>query len=94
MTSRLADAELAAFLDGLNAQQVPSAAEMGPAGLRAAAEARAVARPKGPEMHAVRNILAPPGGRPARLYRPTARATSLVLYLHGGGWEQPAGDSN
>ena len=86
MAPDFADDELAAFLDDLNAQQLPSAAETGPAALRAAAKERAAARPKGPEMHAARNLLAPPHGRRARLYRPTPRATSLVLYLHGGGW--------
>src|SRR5918911_3600413 len=86
MTPRFADDELAAFMEDLNAQPSPSAAETGPAALRQAAEERAAARPKGPEMHAVRNLFAPPGGRPARLYRPTRAATPLALYLHGGGW--------
>ena len=86
MASGLADDELAAFLDDLNAQHLPSAAEIGPVGLRQAAEERAAARPKGPEMHAVRDLCAPPDGRPARLYRPTPGAIPLVLYLHGGGW--------
>ena len=81
-----ADDELAAFLDDLNAQRLPSAAEKGPAALRAAAQERAAARPKGPEMHEVRTVSAPPDGRRARLYRPAAGATPLVLYLHGGGF--------
>ena len=86
MASRFADDELAAFVEDLTAQRLPSAAEAGPAALRHAAEQRAAARPKGPEMHAVRPLRAPPDGRPARLYRPTPGATALVLYLHGGGW--------
>ena len=86
MTSGFADRDLAVFIDDLNAQRLPSAAEAGPAALRQAAEQRAAARPRGPEMHVVRDLFAPPGGRPARLYRPTPRATPLVLYLHGGGW--------
>jgi acetyl esterase len=86
VASGLADDELAAFLDDLNAQRGPSAAELGPMALRQAAEERAAARPKGPEMHAVRDLCAPPDGRPTRLYRPTPGAIPLVLYLHGGGW--------
>jgi acetyl esterase len=87
VSPRLADDKLAAFLDALNAQPFSSAAETGPATLRAEAEERAAARSKGPEMHAVRDVLlAPPNGCHARLYRPTPRATPLVVYLHGGGW--------
>jgi acetyl esterase len=86
VTSRLADAQLAAFLDDLNAQPGLSGAEAGAAALRAGAEQRAAARPKGPEMHAVRPLLVPPERRAARLYRPTPEAAALVVYLHGGGW--------
>src|SRR3954470_17852709 len=81
-----ADDELASFVEGLYAQQLPSAAKTGPAALRAAAERRAAERPKGPEMDAVRDLTAPRGGQPARLYRPAHVATALVFYLHGGGW--------
>ena len=66
MESRFADRELAAFMEDLNAQRLPSAPQAAPATLRQAAEQRAGARPKGPEMHAVRNLLAPPGGCRAR----------------------------
>jgi acetyl esterase/lipase len=86
MTSGFADNELAAFLDDLNAQRLSSAAEPEPAALRQASRERAAARPKGPEMHAVLGLFAPPDGRPARLYRPTPGDTPLALYLHGGGW--------
>jgi acetyl esterase len=86
MTSVFADQELAAFMDELRKQPGLSAAEMGPAALRQGAEQRAATRPKGPEMHAVRTLSAPPDGRPARLYRPTPSATALTVYLHGGGW--------
>ena len=86
MAPRLADDELTAFLDDFNARQMPSAAETGAAALRAAAAERAAARASGPELSAVRDLQVPPDGRAARLYRPTAQATALVLYLHGGGF--------
>jgi acetyl esterase len=86
MGEPLADAALADFLDQFNAQPRPSTAELGPTALRAAAEDRATARPRGPEMHTVRDVVVPPGGIPARLYRPVADPTALVVYLHGGGW--------
>ena len=86
MAPRLADDELTAFLDEFNARQIPSAAETGAAALRAAAAERAAARAKGPELSAVRDLHVPPDGRAARLYRPTAQAAALVLYLHGGGF--------
>src|SRR3954454_3267850 len=81
-----ADDELGSFVDGLYAQQLPSAAKTGAAALRAAAERRAAERPKGPEMDAVRDLTAPRGAQPARLYRPAHVATALVFSLHGGGW--------
>jgi acetyl esterase len=86
VTELLADAELTAFIGEFNALQLPPAAEMGVAAMRAAAEERAAARPKGPTMSAVQDLSVPPLGCPARLYRPTDAATALVLYLHGGGW--------
>jgi acetyl esterase len=86
VTEPLADAALTAFIADFNALHLPPASETGAPAMRAAAEGRAAARPKGPEMHAVRDLSVPALGRPARLYRPTAAATALVLYLHGGGW--------
>jgi acetyl esterase len=86
MPSRLADDELTAFIDRFNAQHLPSAADTGPTALRETAATRAASRPKGPEMSAVHEVMVPPDGRAARLYRPTPDATALVLYLHGGGW--------
>jgi acetyl esterase len=82
----LADPELAAFLDAFNARPSPAPDSVGPAAMRAGAAERAAARPKGPEMDAVVELTVPPGGRPARLYRPTPSSAALVLYLHGGGW--------
>jgi acetyl esterase len=45
---------------------------------------RARERPRGPEMHAVRELRI--GQIPARLYRPVDTRPPLVVYLHGGGW--------
>jgi acetyl esterase len=84
--ARLADDELTSFLADFNARPLPPPAAVGVAAMRAAAEQRAATRPKGPEMSTVRDLSAPPNGRPARLYRPTPQSDALVLYLHGGGW--------
>ena len=86
MTTPLADTELTSFIEAFNAMRLPRAAVVGPAALRAAARERVASRPPGPEMFAVHDVSVPPNACPARLYRPTADATALVLFLHGGGW--------
>lgn len=86
MAEPLADAALTRFIAGLNAQPSLSAAETGPRALREGLEEGAAARPKGPEMHTVRDVAIPPDHIPARLYRPVAGPTAMVVYLHGGGW--------
>lgn len=55
--------------------------------LRAAARARAAARPAGPDLHAVRDAVVPstPFVR-ARHYRPAAEPRPLLVYVHGGMW--------
>ena len=86
MPHGLADDELAAFLDVLNAQPL-AAAEQGAAELRRAAEARSASRPRGPAMDRVVDVTVPgASARPARLYRPDPTTTDLVLALHGGGF--------
>lgn len=57
------------------------------AALRAAARARAAARPRGPDLHAVAELIVPdtPGVR-ARRYRPSAAPAPLLVFLHGGLW--------
>jgi acetyl esterase len=85
MTDDLADHELAAFLKDFYAHPAPPAAETGAAVMRAGAAKRAAAKPLGPEM-SVSQLAVPPGGVPARLYRPADPAPALVLYLHGGGF--------
>jgi acetyl esterase len=86
MAEPLADSALTAFMAELNAQPAASAAETDPRTLRARGEERAAARPKGPEMQTVRDVAIGPDHIPARLYRPAAGPTALVVYLHGGGW--------
>lgn len=79
-----ADAPLAAFVRGLaDAPSMTSTADVG--AMRQDGEARASQRPPGPEMPTADVRLA--GGRfRARIYRPTAEAPDLVVYLHGGGF--------
>jgi acetyl esterase len=57
------------------------------AALRADARARAAARPPGPPLHAVADVIVPdtPGVR-ARHYRPADERRPLLVYLHGGFW--------
>ncbi len=86
MPERFADDELSTFLRDFNALQLPPAAQIGVAGMRAAAEERAATRAKGPEMRLVRELVVPPTDRRARLYVPANSDGALVLYLHGGGW--------
>ncbi|MEJ8279535.1 alpha/beta hydrolase [Pseudonocardia spirodelae] len=52
--------------------------------IRAAIAARAAGRPRGPEMHEVREVALPTC--PGRTYRPAAGPAPLVVFLHGGGW--------
>jgi acetyl esterase len=84
MTEHVADHELAAFLKDFYARQVPPAAQVGAAALRAAAAERAATRPAGPPMSV--SDLSVPGGGPARRYRPAGAGPALVLFLHGGGF--------
>jgi acetyl esterase len=86
MSTRLADDALTGFIDSFNAQGVPPASEIGAERLRAAAKGRAATRPKGPEMHEVREMSIPPDAIGARLYRPKSGPLPVVVYLHGGGW--------
>src|SRR4051794_4865839 len=81
----LADQQLTDFIAALAAHAPPPAATLGAEVLRAGTLERVAARPQGPELDTVVDITVPPGIA-ARLYRPSAAATGLVLYLHGGGW--------
>ena len=79
MPGPFADEQLAAFV----AQPSPFA-EFDVAAMREGIAARARARSRGPEMQAVGELRI--GALPARVYRPAAGRTPLVVYLHGGGW--------
>jgi acetyl esterase len=52
--------------------------------MRAGIAQRARARSRGPELESVGELRI--GELPARIYRPVAGRTPLVVYLHGGGW--------
>jgi acetyl esterase len=75
-----ADPQLEAWL----AEQPPFSRPESAAALRAGGEERARARPRGPEMASVSDLVA--GGVPARLYVPDGAPAPLFVYLHGGGW--------
>ncbi len=83
----LADAGLAAYVADVRSNPGPAASEIGAAGLRAAVQQRAAARPPGPDLYEVRDLTVPAEPPiPARLYRPAAIDRPLVVYFHGGGW--------
>ena len=86
MAGSIADAELARFLADMYAHPAPPAAEVGPDALRGAAEERAAARPPGPEMDAVADVVIPPGDVPARLYQQAGdRSPSLCISTEAAG---------
>jgi acetyl esterase len=73
------DEELAAYL-----RQPATLGDLDVAAMREGIAQRAKTRAPGPSMHEVRELRM--GALPARLYRPLAQASALVVYLHGGGW--------
>jgi acetyl esterase len=80
MAEAFADAQLEAWAEG---SSEPSG-EFDVDEMRSGSAERAKVRPKGPEMHEVRDLQV--GGLGARLYRPRPDARDLIVYLHGGGW--------
>ncbi|GLZ75196.1 hypothetical protein Afil01_00030 [Actinorhabdospora filicis] len=82
MSHAFADDALAAFVAEAGAQGGPTFRERGAADVRAGAAA--VVRPREPELFEVRDVDA--GGVAARLYRPSAGASRVLVYLHGGMW--------
>jgi len=76
------------ILDGKAASGAPPLLELSPDEGRAMVDANNATIPPGPDMESVRDIVIPSqaGGMPARLYSPSASASGLVVYFHGGGW--------
>lgn len=54
--------------------------------MRAGTAGRVAARPRGPDMHEVRDLRMAGLGLGARLYRPTPAGGPLLVFFHGGGW--------
>lgn len=81
----LADPELAEFVRASRAAPGPSARELGALAMREAQRNRVKARPPGPELAAVENLVVS-GGVAVRLYRPTLESRPLVVFCHGGMW--------
>ncbi len=82
-----ADAVIAELLHEWRTAPGPSARQVGVEAVRAAQRRRSDARPPGPEMWHVADLVVPAEPPvPVRLYRPTASPASLLVYLHGGGW--------
>jgi acetyl esterase/lipase len=80
-----ADQELAEFIAQFNALHRPPPGTVPVEEMRAQSTERAAAKPRGPAMHSVTDLLV--GGHlPVRLYRPTGDALPLLVWLHGGGW--------
>src|ERR1700685_1452261 len=80
MPGPFADEQLAGYVS----QLPPPSAGFDVTAMREGIEQRARLRSPGPEMHAVRELRI--GMIPARVDRPVAGLTPLVVYLHGGGW--------
>jgi acetyl esterase len=75
-----ADEQLAAYV----AQPSAGSAQPDVAAMREGTARRAAERPRGPDLHEVRDLRI--GELAARLYRPVPGPIPLVVYLHGGGW--------
>ena len=83
MTIRLADNEFTAFIENLNALALPPAAVTASVAMRAAAAERGASRPKGPEMHAVADLVVPASGTPPAIPARHYRQTGLEPILAG-----------
>ena len=81
----LADEQLTGFIESLNTHPFRPRQR---SALRVCVPPpdRAARRPKGPEMHEIRELSIPPHAIAARLYRPSPGPLPVVVYLHGGGW--------
>ncbi|MFI5488481.1 alpha/beta hydrolase [Micromonospora echinaurantiaca] len=82
----LADAELVAFVEAVRQDLGPPARAVGAAELRRLQRLRVEARPQGPEIPWIEDLTVGSTAVRARLYRPSAAARALVVFLHGGMW--------
>jgi acetyl esterase len=82
---RVADDGLADWVRRIRATAAPSCESVGVTALRDAQRARIAARPGGPAVHSVDDLLAE-GRIPVRLYRPGPEPRPLVVHCHGGGF--------
>jgi hypothetical protein len=81
-----ADAELAAYVTSIRAEQGPPARQLGVAAVRQAQRLRVLAAAPGPKLAAVEDLTAGRRPVPVRLYRPVLEPRPLVVFLHGGMW--------
>ena len=86
ISDELADAELAAYLAAIQAEQSPSARQLGVATVRQAQRLRVLAAAPGPRLAAVEDLTAGQRPVPVRWYRPVLEPRPLVVFLHGGMW--------
>ena len=83
----VADAELAAYLAGIRAEQGPSVRQLGAAAVRQAQRLRVLAAAPGPRLAAVEDQTSrPASGSSCRWYPQAAEQRPLVVFLHGGMW--------
>jgi len=81
----VADEALAEWLAELRRDPGPSCAELGVESLRRSSQARAAARPRGPDLARVQDVTIDDVLK-GRLYRTNPEPRPLVLFTHGGGF--------
>lgn len=81
----VADGALAEWLAELRRDPGPSSEELGVVSLRQSSQARAAARPRGPDLAHVQDVTID-GVLRGRLYRTSPEPRPLVLFTHGGGF--------
>lgn len=81
----VADEALAEWLAELRRDPGPSSEELGVESLRQSSQARAAARPRGPDLARVQDVTIDDVLR-GRLHRTSPEPRPLVLFTHGGGF--------
>jgi len=83
----VADAVIAEILREVRADPGPSARQLGVDDLRAGSRRRSAARPPGPDLWRVTELVVPTDPPvPVRLYVPRPSPAALLIFIHGGGW--------